>query len=283
MYNSSAEWVLFPPANAIVAAESGETWFLKFDHREELGPFAEPMTGPGALKSTGALLRGAVSLGFGGADARRKASLPAYVFDLVGSYHNARRTPGHFQAAAKRFRSIDREDIAEYLETHAIEETGHERLVMKDLKALKLPAERIVENLIPEGVRVLCEFFDELTFNEYPIGAIGYSFCFEYTAALKKEPEVEALEALCPPGVDASRFLRTHSGIGSEVGHVDDMVAFIASLPASDRIQIVRAVHDTAVRMGECVRSYGAMTDAEIVALIQTAAGGDAGVGALHS
>jgi hypothetical protein len=173
--------------------------------------------------------------------------------------------------------------VANYLETHAREETGHERLVIKDLKALNLPAERIVSNLIPEGVRVLCEFFDELTFSEYPIGSIGYSFCFEYTAAMKKEPEVEALEALCPPGVDASRFLRTHSGIGSEVGHVDDMVEFIASLPASDRTQIVRAVHDTAVRMGRCVRSYGAMSDSEIVTLIQSAAGGDPRVAALQS
>ena len=56
---------------------------------------------------------------------------------------------------------------------------------------------------------------------------------FEYTAALKKKPEVDALAALSPAGVDASRFLRTHSGLGSEVGHVDDMIDLVAVLKES--------------------------------------------------
>ena len=233
MNSPTTEWVVVPDNTAVIGSETGEVWFLELGPGDQTSPFAKPMTGKGTRGSTGALLNGAVSLGFGrdeGAANAHPASLPRYVFDLVGSYHNSRRTPGHFLQAAKRFREIDRPDLASYLETHAREETGHDRLVLKDLRALGLPAERIVANLFPEGVKPVSEFFDRLTAADYPIGSIGYSYCFEYTAAMKKEPEVDALAALCPPDIDASRFLRTHSGLGSEVSHVDDMVDFIAGL-----------------------------------------------------
>jgi hypothetical protein len=275
MNSPTTEWVVVPDNTAVIASETGEVWFLELDPGDETSPFAKPMTGKGTRGSTGALLNGVVSLGFGrnAGDNLHSASLPRYVFDLVGSYHNSRRTPGHFLQAAKRFREIDRPDLAAYLETHAREETGHERLVLKDLRALGLPAERIVENLFPEGIKPVWEFFDRLTAADYPIGSIGYSYCFEYTAALKKEPEVDALAALSPPGIDASRFLRTHSGLGSEVSHVDDMVDFIAGLPVTDRIEIVKVAYDTAVKLAGGLRRHSLMSETEILAKLQAAAG----------
>jgi hypothetical protein len=270
----TVEWVSVSEDLAIVSRETGEFWFL--DLHEDLIPFSRPMTRNGARGSTAGLLNGAVALGFaseGDGVKRGAISLPKYVLDLIGSYHISRRTPNHFSRAAERFRELGRPDIATYLETHGREETGHDRLVLKDLRALGLPAERIVANFVPEGMQPLCELFDRLCAAEYPVGCIGYCYCFESTAALKQKSEVEALEALCPEGIDASRFLRTHSGLGSEFAHVEELIDFIASLPASDRIEIVRAAYETALGMANRLRRDGRMSDAAILAKIQAAAG----------
>ena len=90
---------------------------------------------------------------------------------------------------------------------------------------------------------------------------------------MKRKPEVDALEALCPKGVHASRFLRTHSGLGSELSHVEEMIDFVASLPASDRIEITKATFETAMSMANRLRRDGGMSDAAILAKIQAAAG----------
>ena len=285
MYNTdvTAEWVVIPDASLIVSRETGEFWCIDLTDQPDIGPFAVPMTGKGTRESTGALLNGAVALGFAGYDGELKQSalsLPKFVFDLIFSYHNAHRAPGHFREAAKRFRELDRLDISSYLETHAREETGHDRLVIKDLRALGLPAERIVANLVPEGMRPLCELFDEFASSDYPIGCIGYSYCFEYTAAFKGKPEVDAFAAFCPPGVDALRFSRTHSCLGSEAGHVEDIVDFVAGLPASDRCGIVKATYRTALKLAEGARCEERLSDAQICAEIEAAAGVEIRLGA---
>src|SRR5262245_511856 len=166
MNSVTTEWVVVPDNVAIISREAGEFWFLDLDDYGETLPFSRPMTGKGTRGSTAALLDGALTLGFGSENspvADRAVSLPKYVFNLIGAYHNARRTPGNYVQAARRFRELGRFDIASYLETHAREETGHDRLVLKDLRALRLPAERIVANLVPEGARQLCELFDSLS------------------------------------------------------------------------------------------------------------------------
>jgi hypothetical protein len=63
------------------------------------------------------------------------------------------------------------------------------------------------------------------------------------------------------------------SVMDSEVAHVDDLIAFIAALPADDRIRIVQATYETAQRIADCLRGEGEMTDADIVAQLQAAAG----------
>jgi hypothetical protein len=276
MNTVTTEWVIVSDSTAIIARETGEFWFLELDDWGDVLPFARPMTGKGTLGSSAALLNGAVALGLGsdeGGREARAASLPKYVFDLVGAYHNTRRTPGNFMQAARCFRELGRTDIASYLETHAREETGHDRLILRDLRALSLPAERIVTNLVPEGVKGLCELFDRLSSSDYPIGCIGYSYCFESLAALKQKSHVDALQALCPEGVDASRFLRTHSSLGAEVNHVEDLIDLIASLPAPDRIEIVKATYETAVRLADDLRRDGVKSDSAILMEIQAAAG----------
>ena len=276
MEREKIEWVVLSSDTAIVATGAGQVWFQALGECPEISPFSVPMTGEGSPQTTALLLNGAVELVFRkyGCEVQESlATLPKYVFNLVCTYHNSSRTPGHYRQAANRFREIGRPEVADYLEKHAREETGHDRLALKDLRALNLEAERLIENLIPEGMKTLCDLFDRLSSEDYPIGCIGYSYCFESTAALKQKSDVGAMQALCPEGVDASRFMRSHSSLGKEVEHVEDLVNFIAGLPAADRIAIVQVTYETAILLAECLHGEGRMTDEEILAQLEAAAG----------
>ena len=156
-----------------------------------MDPFATPMTGAGSKGSTLGLLDGAINLGFAGIEqslARPEPTLVGYAVALVGAYHTSVDTPRNLRRAAGRFEELGRPEVAAYLEERAREETGHDRLALKDLRALGLPAERLVANYIPEGIKPLCKRFDDLCVEDYPVGCIGYSYCLERIAALKRKP-----------------------------------------------------------------------------------------------
>ena len=209
------EWVNVTDNISIIARELGEVWFHSpSDTKEKLDPFATPMTGAGSAGSTVGLLDGAINLGFAGIEkrlARPDPTVAGYIVALVGAYHTSVDTPRNLRRAASRFNELGRPEVAAYLEERAREETGHDRLALKDLRALGVPGERLVANFIPEGIKPLCKRFDDLCAEEYPIGCIGYSYCLERIAALKQETDIEKVRALCPDGVDATRFLRSHS------------------------------------------------------------------------
>jgi hypothetical protein len=218
------EWVKVTGDISIIACESGEVWFhTPGGAKEKVDPFATPMTGVGAMGSTVGLLDGALNLGFAGIEkrlARPDPTIAGYIVALVGAYHTSVHTPQNLRRAASRFNELGRPEVAAYLEVRAREETGHDRLALKDLRALGVPGERLVANFIPEGIKPLCKRFDDLCAEDYPIGCIGYSYCLERTAALKQKTDIEKVQALCPDGVDATRFLRSHSSLGSEASHV---------------------------------------------------------------
>lgn len=271
------EWVNVTGDVSIIARESGEVWFhARMSAKEDVDPFATPMTGAGAAGSTVRLLDGAINLGFAGIEkrlARREPTLAAYIVALVGAYHTSVHTPRNLRRAASRFKELGRPEAAAYLEDRAREETGHDRLALKDLRALGVPAERLVANFIPEGIKPLCKRFDELCLQDYPIGCIGYSYCLERIAALKQKTDIEKVQALCPDGVDATRFLRSHSCLGSEVTHVEETIAFVASLPANDRIRVVQETYESALIMAEGYNHELLKSDAEILEELQQALG----------
>jgi hypothetical protein len=267
------EWVNVAGDISIIARESGEVWFHT---KQENDPFAAPMTGAGAEGSTIRLLDGAINLGFAAIEqqlAQPAPTIPAYILALVGAYHTSVDTPRNLRRAAKRFEDIGRPEVAAYLEERAREETGHDRLALKDLKALGVPGERLVANLMPEGIAPLCKRFDDLCVQDYPIGSIGYSYCLERIAALKTESDIEKVQAICPEGIDAFRFLRSHSALGSEVSHVEETIKFVASLPASDRISVVRATYESALIMAQGYNHELLKSDAQIVDEIERAIG----------
>ena len=272
------EWVTIAGDMSIIARESGEVWFhTQSDTKQHVDPFATPMTGVGATGSTVGLLDGAINLGFAGIEkrlARPDPTVVGYIVALVGAYHTSVDTPRNLQRAARRFNELGRPEVAAYLEERAREETGHDRLALKDLRALGVrAAERLVANFIPEGIKPLCKRFDDLCVQDYPIGCIGYSYCLERIAALKQEADIEKVQAICPDGVDATRFLRSHSCLGSEVTHVEETIAFVASLPANDRIRVVQETYESALIMAEGYNHELLKSDAEMLKELQQAVG----------
>jgi hypothetical protein len=277
MAQSITEWVNLPGDISIIARESGEVWFhTPGGARQHLDPFTAPMTGVGAMGSTVGLLDGAINLGFAGIEkrlARPDPTLIGYIVALVGAYHTSVDTPRNLQRAASRFNELGRPEVAAYLEERAREETGHDRLALKDLRALGMPGELLVASFIPEGIRPLCDHFDDLCVEDYPIGCIGFSYCLERTAALKQEADIEKVRALCPDGVDATRFLRSHSCLGSEVAHAEETIAFVASLPANDRIRVVQETYQSALIMAEGYNHELLKSEAEMFEELQQAVG----------
>jgi hypothetical protein len=277
MARSVTEWVTVTGDISIIARESGEVWFhTPSGTKEGADPFATAMTGEGSAGSTVGLLDGALNLGFAGIEkrlARPDPTLVGYIVALVGAYHTSVDTPRNLQRAASRFNELGRPEVAAYLEERAREETGHDRLALKDLRALGLSAERLVANFIPEGIKPLCKRFDDLCVQDYPIGCIGYSYCLERIAALKQPADVEKVQAICPDGVDATRFLRSHSGLGSEVTHVKETIEFVASLPANDRIRVIRETYESALIMAEGYNHELLKSESEMLAELRQAVG----------
>jgi hypothetical protein len=271
------EWVNVTGDISIIARESGEVWFHSpSGTKEAANPFAKPMTAAGAPGSTIGLLDGAINLGFAGIEsrlARPDRTLVGYIVALVGAYHTSVDTPRNLRRAASRFNELGRPEVAAYLEERAREETGHDRLALKDLRALGVPGERLVANFIPEGIKPLCERFDNLCVEDYPIGCIGYSYCLERIAALKQKTDIEKVQALCPDGVDATRFLRSHSCLGSEVTHVEETIAFVASLAANDRIRVVQETYESALIMAEGYNHELLKSEAEMLEELEQAVG----------
>jgi hypothetical protein len=271
------EWVNVTGDISIIARESGEVWFHTLSGKKnEADPFATPMTGVGAMGSTIGLLDGAINLGFAGIEknlARPDLTVAGYIVALVGAYHTSVDTPRNLRRAASRFKELGRPEVAAYLEERAREETGHDRLALKDLRALGVPGERLVANFVPEGIKPLCVRFDDLCVEDYPIGCIGYSYCLERIAALKQKTDIEKVQALCPDGIDATRFLRSHSCLGSEVTHVEETIEFVASLPANDRIRVVQETYESALIMAEGYNHELLKSEAEMLEELQQAVG----------
>jgi hypothetical protein len=277
MAQSVTEWVKVTDNISIIARESGEVWFHTSDSTKEIAdPFAKPMTGVGSAGSTVGLLDGAINLGFVAIEkrlARPEPTVAAYIVALVGAYHTSVDTPRNLRRAASRFSELGRPEVAAYLEERAREETGHDRLALKDLRALGVPGERLVANYIPEGIKPLCKRFDDLCAEEYPIGSIGYSYCLERIAALKQEADIARVRTLCPEGVDATRFLRSHSSLGSEASHVAETIEFVATLPASDRTKVVQETYESSLLLAEGYNHELLKSEAELLEEIRKAIG----------
>lgn len=240
------EWLPLDTGLSVVARADGRFSL----HRA--GPFdatyAQPQLKPDSTPdATRALLTGALAAGLARPEAppAPPVSLPRLIYRLCGRYQTTHATPPAFQRLAVRFRAQGRHDLADFAETKVREETGHDTLVLLDLGALGLPAQALVEAIRPPTALALVEHLHALEAAAHPVGVLGYAYALERAALLVDQAQIDAAQAVCPPGVDATRGMRIHSAVGADREHVRAMVGFVATLAAEERAEIARAVYLT--------------------------------------
>jgi hypothetical protein len=149
------------------------------------------------------------------------------------------------RVAAERFAAAGRAELAEYAALKVEDEGGHDSLAERDLAALGFDAPAAVRALVPPTAAALVEYFTSLVYADDPVGCVGYAYALERLAVAVPKDYLRQVEAVLPPGVNATRCLRVHSASGADLSHVEDAVQVTASLPAADRIRIARACYQT--------------------------------------
>lgn len=170
----------------------------------------------------------------------------AYVYQLAGMYQTTHATPAAMRHAAQTFAQEGLTVLSDRCLEVVDEETGHDELALADLRALGLDAETLVQRLQPPVSCAMAALFWQYAVQPHPMAVFGYAYALERSALQQKREHIEAIEALLPAGVYATRCLRVHSAEGSDAAHVPESLEFMAGLSASDRAAIALAVYETA-------------------------------------
>jgi hypothetical protein len=150
-------------------------------------------------------------------------------------------------AAATRFAAAGREALAAWARAKAIEEDGHDVLARRDLEALGYDADAALAALRPPTALALAARLRAAVEADDPIECVGYAYALERLALARGADYVARVEAALPAGVRATRCLRVHSAVGSDVRHVRETVEMVAGLSGPERAAIAAAAHETAV------------------------------------
>lgn len=172
-----------------------------------------------------------------------------HVYGLCAAYHTTHATPPTLRRARDQFLALGDKSAADCAELKAVEETGHDRLALRDLDAFGLPATALVAQFVPKRSKALVDTFDALSLEAQPYGVFGYAYVLERLAMQHGQEQIDSLQTLAPAGVDITRCSRVHSAIGADLSHVQELVEFIAGLANPLRTQICRSLHKTATVM----------------------------------
>jgi pyrroloquinoline quinone (PQQ) biosynthesis protein C len=250
----------------ITAAPDGRCWLVDIASPGVIPlPFSKIAAERASLSA--ALVEGAVSAGLRETRSTPPAgpyTLPRYIRWLAGNYIFAGQTPGLFRRGAERFTEAGRLDLAEFARQKAEEETGHAELAYRDLQALGLPAADVVQLVRPPSASVFAERFRSCVESSDPISLFGFSYCLERMAVERDAAFVRNIEAICPPGVKASRFLKVHSNTGSDGEHVHEQLAVFESFDDAGLTAVVRAVYETAELLARQPSMDAMLSDDEI-------------------
>lgn len=250
----------------LIAIVGGRCWLVR-DGLGEISPL--PLSKIAVERATVAatLIEGAVAAGLAQAD-RGSASGPytlaRYVRWLVGNYVFAGQTPGLFRRGAGRLEALGRADLAAFARQKADEETGHAALAYRDLETLGLPAAEVVRLVQPPSAQAFADRFRACVESDDPIALFGFSYCLERMAVERDRAFVGRVEAVCPTGCRALRFLKVHSAIGSDGAHVVEQLALVESLAGGELTTVVRAAYETAAMLARQPAIDAALSDEEI-------------------
>ncbi|MBH8573399.1 hypothetical protein I8752_10305 [Nostocaceae cyanobacterium CENA369] len=170
-----------------------------------------------------------------------------WVWRLAGAYHSSRHTSRLMEKAAQNFAALGRQDLAKWATQKAKEEAGHDQLALLDIQSMGYDAEAVVQVFNPSPIRDYVNYFTQIVEATNPIDCIGLCYASERLGTFIGEEYIQSVEALLPKGIHATRWLRVHSSVGSEVKHVDDIVELVAHLTPQERNRVARACYETAL------------------------------------
>jgi len=170
-----------------------------------------------------------------------------WIWRLAGSYHLTHTTHRLMAEAAQKFTSMGHNRLAQWAVQKADEERGHDQLALLDIRSIGYEAEAVVEALIPPAAMALVDYFSQSVQGLNPIGCVGYSYTIERLAAGVREEHIQAVEALMPAGIQATRCLRVHSGIGADLEHVEETVKMVTGLNPEEHVDVAAACYETAL------------------------------------
>lgn len=164
---------------------------------------------------------------------------------LVNQWYTAHHSVALLPAATERYRASGRPDLAEFAEHKLVEEQGHDQLSLADLTALGYDARAAVESVpVAANVQAAVGHARDCVRGERPVDFIGYMYALERCVIRISDERLEALDAMLPAGVDATSAVRAHA-TALDLGHVDELVTFVAGLPAEDRTRVALSAHRT--------------------------------------
>ncbi|MEH1864326.1 MAG: hypothetical protein V7K69_04670 [Nostoc sp.] len=170
-----------------------------------------------------------------------------WVWRLAGLYHLCHPTPRLMEEAAQGFASVNRKSLAQWAAQKAREEAGHDQLALLDIQSMGYKAEAVVEVLVPPAAKALVDHFTQSVRDSDPIDCVGYSYTGERLAICRGVEYIQMVEALLPPRTNATRCLRVHSAVGTDVEHVKETIEMIAGLTPEERVRVSRACYKAAL------------------------------------
>ena len=179
-----------------------------------------------------------------------------HVHRLSWAYQTTHATPPIMRAVAASIRERQQDDLAAHCLTVAEEESGHDALALMDLAALGLPAEQLVSDYKPASSLQLVALFQQLAQSAEPASVLGYIYMLERVVLFTTEAHIAAVENALPPGVNATRCMRVHSAVGSDIGHVEQSLVVVAGLPAADRAAIARTAFTSTLLLLRATPDY---------------------------
>jgi pyrroloquinoline quinone (PQQ) biosynthesis protein C len=169
-----------------------------------------------------------------------------WVWRLAAFYHLCHFTPRLMREASQHFASANRQSLARWAKQKAKEETGHDRLALLDIQSMGYRAEAVVGMLVPPAAKTLVDYFTQSAQNSDPIDCVGYSYTAERLGICIGEGYIHSVEALLPPDINATRCLRAHSVLSTEIEHVKETVAMVAELSLGERDRVAEACYRAA-------------------------------------
>lgn len=170
-----------------------------------------------------------------------------WVWRLAAAYHSSYDTAQLMEEAAQGFAACGRKNLSQWAAQKVKDEAGHDRLALLDIESMGYDAQLVVQALVPSAVKVLVDYFTQTVEAPDPIDCVGFSYMSERLGTFLGEEYIQSVQALLPPGIYATRWLRIHSGVGVEVKHTEETAKFVAQLTPKEQVRVAKACYETAL------------------------------------